>query len=92
MYPTYADKPDRILLKALGFGYLFSEQVVGFSTQYRQASHEKLMLAIRRAVAKCSATNSKRATETTAVTPHVEKPFEDQFKEIDVVGDQEVRR
>jgi hypothetical protein len=75
MYLTYADKPDRILLKALGFGYLFSEQVVGFSTQYRVASHKKLMQAIRRAVAKCSATNSKSAT--TAVTPHV-----DIFKEL----------
>jgi hypothetical protein len=61
---------------------LFSEQVVGFSTQYRVASHEKLRQAIRRAVAKCSATNSKSATETTAVTPHMEKPLEDKFKEV----------
>jgi hypothetical protein len=62
---------------------LFSEQVVGFSTQYRQASHEKLMQAIRRAAAKCSATKSKSATETTAaVIPHTQNPLEYQFKKI----------
>jgi hypothetical protein len=41
------------------------------------------MQAIRRAVAKCSATTSSSATETTAaLTPDKEKPMEEQFKEL----------
>jgi hypothetical protein len=40
------------------------------------------MQAIRRAVAKCSAANSKSATETTAATPYLENPLEGHFKEL----------
>jgi hypothetical protein len=35
----------------LGCGYLFSSQVIGFSSEYRSAAYEKLAHAIKRAVA-----------------------------------------
>jgi hypothetical protein len=42
---------------ALGLGYLFSEQVVGFSTEYRKMCYTKLAQAIRRAVENPIASN-----------------------------------
>ena len=74
--------------QALGFEFLFSEQVIGYSHEYRQACYDKITESVERAIADTAERNKARgARQATGEAAHgsekladADAPLEDQFR------------
>ena len=88
MQNLYSQRELIAQYQSLGFAFLFSEQVVGYSHEYRQVCYDKIAESVERAMTESTERNKLRITkQATGVTAHesgkladADVPLEDQFR------------
>ena len=88
MQNLYSQRELIAQYQSLGFEFLFSEQVVGYSHEYRQVCYDKIAESVERAMTESIARNKLRITkQATGATAHesgdvadADAPLEDQFR------------